>query len=78
MEFNDLGADGGEWLGIALAQNETIKTLKVSENDLKSEGAIPIIKSAINLEVLDISKNFLKSDVGKSLWKLLKGTKFLK
>lgn len=79
LDDNDLGIDGGECLGIALAQNETIKTLKLSENDLKSEGAIPIIKSAANLEVLDLSKNFLsKSEVGKSLCKLIKSTKYLK
>lgn len=80
LDDNDLGVDGGEWLGIALAQNESIRTLRLSENDLKSEGAIPIIKSSGNLEVLDLSKNFLvsKSDVGKSLWKLLKTTKNLK
>jgi Ran GTPase-activating protein (RanGAP) involved in mRNA processing and transport len=78
LDDNDLGGDGGECLGIALAQNDKIKTLKVSENDLKSEGAIPIIKSAVNLEHLDISKNFLKSDVGKALSKLLKSTKTLK
>jgi Ran GTPase-activating protein (RanGAP) involved in mRNA processing and transport len=78
LDDNDLGADGGECLGIALAQNDRIKTLRVSENDLKSEGAIPIIKSSTHLEVLDISKNFLKSDVGKSLSKLLKNTKSLK
>jgi len=52
--------------------------LKVAENDLKSEGAIPIIKSAKKLEVLNLSKNFMKSDVGKPLAKLLKSTSTLK
>ena len=60
LNDNDLGSDGGECLGIALAQNDTIKTLKVAENDLKSEGAIPIIKSSKKLEVLNLSKNFMK------------------
>lgn len=69
---NDLGPDGGECIGIALSQNESLRTLKVSENDLKSEGAIPIIKSAHNLEHLSLAKNFMKSDVGKPLAKLLK------
>jgi hypothetical protein len=46
--------------------------LKVAENDLKSEGAIPIIKSATNLTHLSLAKNFMKSDVGKPLAKLLK------
>jgi len=75
---NDLGPDGGECIGIALSQNETLKVLKVSENDLKSEGAIPIIKSATNLEHLSLAKNFMKSDVGKPLAKLLKSSKKLK
>lgn len=50
----------------------------MSENDLKSEGAIPIIKSATNLEHLSLAKNFMKSDVGKPLAKLLKTSKKLK
>jgi len=78
LNDNDLGSDGGECLGIALNQNESIKTLKVAENDLKSEGAIPIIKNAKRLEVLNLSKNFVKSDVGKPLAKLLKSTNVLK
>lgn len=45
---------------------------------MKSEGAIPIIKSAINLEILSLAKNFMKSDVGKPLAKLLKTSKCLK
>ena len=46
--------------------------LKIAENDLKSEGAIPIINYATNLETLSLAKNGLKSDVGKPLKKLLK------
>jgi Ran GTPase-activating protein (RanGAP) involved in mRNA processing and transport len=45
---------------------------------LKSEGAIPIIKSSINLEHLSLAKNFMKSDVGKPLAKLLKASKNIK
>lgn len=75
---NDLGPDGGECIGIALSQNSSLKVLKVSENDLKSEGAIPIIKSAGNLEALSLGKNFMKSDVGKPLAKLLKTSRSLK
>ena len=52
--------------------------MKVAENDLKSEGAIPIIKSAINLEVLSLAKNFMRSDVGKPLAKLLKASRAIK
>ena len=74
---NNFGADGGECIGVALGQNETLKVLKIAENDLKSEGAIPIIKSANNLESLRLSKNFLKSDCGKPLQKLLKKSKKL-
>lgn len=55
-----------------------MKTLKIGENDLKSEGAVPIIKSATNLEVLSLAKNFMKSDVGKPLAKLLKSSRHLK
>ena len=69
---NDFGTDGGECIGIALSQNDTLKNLKIAENDLKSEGAIPIIKSAIHLQGLSLAKNFLKPDVGKPLAKLLK------
>lgn len=75
---NDLGPDGGECIGIALSQNETLRILKMAENDLKSEGAIPIIKSAGYLEQLSLAKNFMKSEVGKPLAKLLKHSSMLK
>jgi Ran GTPase-activating protein (RanGAP) involved in mRNA processing and transport len=75
---NDFGPDGGECIGVALSQNETLKTLKVSENELKSEGAIPIINSSTRLESLSLAKNFLKSDVGKPISKLLKHSKHIK
>ena len=52
--------------------------MKGAENDLKSEGAIPIIKSSYNLEVLSLAKNFMKSDVGKPLAKLLKSSTVIK
>ena len=71
---NDFGPDGGECLGIALAQNSTLLHLRVSENDLHTEGALPIIKNAINLESLNLAKNFIKSDAGKPVAKLLKAT----
>ena len=75
---NDFGTDGGECIGVALSQNDTLKVLKVAENDLNSEGAIPIINSALNLEILSLAKNNLKSDVGKPLEKLLKKSKVIK
>ncbi len=46
----------------------------MSENDLHTEGALPIIKNSINLESLNLSKNFIKSDAGKPVAKLLKAT----
>lgn len=64
---NDIGTEGGESIGAALAQNSSLKVLKISENDLKSEGAISIIKAGTNLEILQMSKNYLKSDCGKFL-----------
>ena len=65
-------------MGQALAHNSTLRTLKVSENDLKSEGAIPIIQNAQHLEQLTLSKNYLKSDCGKHIQTLLKKSKSLK
>ena len=52
--------------------------LKISENDLKSEGAIPIINSSGNLETLNLAKNNLRFDVGKPLERLLKKSRSLK
>ena len=52
--------------------------MKISENDLKSEGAIPIINSATNLEALNLAKNNLKSDVGKPLERLLKKSRIIR
>lgn len=49
IDDNDLGPIGGECIGHSLSQNDTLQILKVSENELKSEGAIPIIKNAQNL-----------------------------
>ena len=75
---NDFGTDGGECIGVALSQNENLRVLKISENDLKSEGAIPIINSSGNLETLNLAKNNLRSDVGKPLERLLKKSRSLK
>ena len=75
---NDFGPDGGECIGVALSQNDTLKVLKVSENELKDDGAIPIIDSAHNLETLSLAKNFLTHSVGKHIQKLLKKSKSIK
>lgn len=64
---NDFGADGGECIGVALSQNDSLRSLKIAENDLRSEGAIPIINAAGFLEVLNLAKNSLKADVGPPL-----------
>jgi hypothetical protein len=55
-----------------------LKVLKISENDLKSEGAIPIINASHNLESLSLAKNYMKSDCGKPLQNLLKKSKVIK
>jgi NLR family CARD domain-containing protein 3 len=75
---NDFGSDGGECIGVALAQNNSLKVLKIAENDLKSEGAIPIISASQHLEILCLSKNYIKQDCGKHLQKLIKKSKCLK
>ena len=59
LDDNDIGANGGECFGIALTQNATIKHLKISENELRTEGAVFIIKNAGKLESLDLSKNYI-------------------
>ena len=59
MIDNDLGPDAGECIGIALGINTTLKVLKISENLLKTEGAIAIIKNANKLQTLYIAKYFL-------------------
>jgi len=56
LQDNDLGSIGGELIGAALRQNKIIKHLKVSENDLKSEGAEHILKAGLNLQSLDIGR----------------------
>ena len=78
MRKNSLGIQGAVCIAALLIRNETLRVLKISENDLKSEGAIPIINSSVNLETLNLAKNGLKSDVGKPLEKLLKKSRMLK
>ena len=56
MIDNDLGPDAGECIGIALGINNTLKALKISENLLKTEGSIAIIKNAMKLHTLHIAK----------------------
>lgn len=78
LEDNDLGIGGGECFGLALTQNDNLKHLKIAENELRTEGADFILKNAQNLEMLDLSKNYINSDVGKTLERLLQRTQRLK
>ena len=78
LEDNDIGAVGGECFGIVLMQNNTLKNLKVSENELRTEGASFIIKNANKLESLDLSKNYITSDAGQILEKLVSQSRRLK
>jgi Ran GTPase-activating protein (RanGAP) involved in mRNA processing and transport len=63
---------------VALSQNQNLKVLRIAENNLCSEGAVPIINSADHLETINLAKNHIKSDVGKPLKKLLRRTRVLK
>ena len=67
LQDNDIGSTGGEIIGTAMKSNKSLKHLKIAENDLKSQGAEYILKSATLLESLDISKNFIKPNIGPSL-----------
>ena len=67
VKDNDFGPDGGQCIGLALAGNTTLKTLKTAENHLTSTGAIPIIQNASSLISLDLARNELESNVGKSI-----------
>jgi Ran GTPase-activating protein (RanGAP) involved in mRNA processing and transport len=77
LEDNDLGIGGGECFGLALTQNDNLKQLKVAENELRTEGATFILKNAYNLEMLNLSKNYINSDVGPTLESLLRRTRKL-
>jgi hypothetical protein len=77
LNDTDLGCEGGEVIGIALAQNSTLRSLNVSQNDLKSSGAIQILSNARCLENLAIANCQLKSDCGMAIQQLLKKSKRL-
>lgn len=74
MVDNDLGPDAGECIGLALSHNSTLKDLDISENTLKSEGGIYIIKNAKRLTRLNISKTGIKYEATHELGILLKNT----
>ena len=41
-----------------------LRSLKVAENELRTEGAISILENAGNLECLDLSKNYIAHEAG--------------
>ena len=71
LEDNDIGSSGGECIGLALTQCSQLKHLTVSENELNTEGAVHILRNAGNLESLDLSKNYIKSEAGLIIDRLL-------
>ena len=74
LNDNDVGKDGGDCIGIALSQNMTLKNLTVAENELRTEGAISILENAVNLETLDLSKNYIAHEAGQYVEHLLKNS----
>lgn len=71
LEDNDVGSSGGECIGLALTQCTQLKHLTVSENELNTEGAVHILRNAGQLESLDLSKNYIKSEAGLVIDRLL-------
>lgn len=71
LEDNDVGSSGGECIGLALTQCTQLKHLTVSENELNTEGAVHILRNAGQLESLDLSKNYIKSEAGVVIDRLL-------
>ena len=67
LQDNDIGTIGGEIIGTALKHNKTLKHLKISENDLKTQGAEYVLRSAMNIHSLDLSKNFINKTIGPTL-----------
>ena len=58
LQDNDLGSISGELIGVGLGQNQTLRSLKISENYLQSEGAEQILNNGKYLEALDLGKSF--------------------
>ena len=58
LQDNDLGSISGELIGAGLGQNQTLRSLKISENYLQSEGAEEILNNGKYLEALDLGKSF--------------------
>ena len=78
LEDNDIGINGAEIISIPLKKNKVLKNLKISENMIKTQGAEYIFQNAINIENLDLGKNFIKSSIGPALEKYFIANKNLK
>lgn len=78
LEDNDIGINGAEIISIPLKKNKQLKELKISENLIKTEGAEYILLNAINLNALDLGKNFIKSSIGQTLKKYVETNKNLR
>ena len=63
---------GGSIIGAALKDNEVLKALKISENELRTEGCEFIIKNASKLQFIDLSKNYISFRAGDLFKKFLK------
>ena len=46
--------------------------LNIGENDIRTVGAIQILKNGIDLKELSLAKNFIKGDAGEHIGFLLK------
>lgn len=78
LEDNDIGINGAEIISIPLKKNKQLKELKISENLIKTEGAEYILLNAININALDLGKNFIKSSIGPTLKKYVETNKNLR
>ena len=55
-----------------------LKNLTVAENELRTEGAISILENAVNLEYLDLSKNYIAHEAGRYVEHLLKNSQTIR
>ena len=67
MQDNDIGYRGADIISQALKQNKSLKTLKISQNKIQTEGAEQIIKSNFSLENFDIGRNDISFKIGTTL-----------
>ena len=50
----------------------SLKYLTLAENELRTDGAISILENSVNLETLDLSKNYIAHEAGQYVEHLLK------